>query len=181
MRTRPSVIGAIARKAFDRSSSRHSGRNQAVTHLSANTITMSFTFPGPLAPTHDPAFHNNVAVRSDPFGSAINAARILRRSGVPRRPHIRRVRLVIITDQLNLAAKETALGIDFLFPDLGAEQRLFAVGRRRPGLGQVDPVRRSRTPTMSAASLPFKSSRYFLCQPAVAGTLARSGAPVSAP
>ena len=39
-------------------------------HLSATTITGSFTFPGPLAPTHDPAFHTDVAVRSDPFASA---------------------------------------------------------------------------------------------------------------
>ena len=41
-----------------------------MTHFSATTITRSFTFPVPLAPTYDPAFHNNVAVRSDPFASA---------------------------------------------------------------------------------------------------------------
>ena len=52
--------------------------------------------------------------------------------------HIRGVRLVVITDQVDLAAKEPALGIGFLFPDLGAEQRLLAVGRERSGLGQVE-------------------------------------------
>jgi hypothetical protein len=41
-----------------------------LTHFSATTITRSFTFPGPLAATCDLAFHNNVAVRSDPFASA---------------------------------------------------------------------------------------------------------------
>jgi hypothetical protein len=46
------------------------GRTRPLTQFSATTITRSFTFPEPLAPTYDPAFHNNVAVRSDPFASA---------------------------------------------------------------------------------------------------------------
>ncbi len=41
-----------------------------MTHLSATTISRSFTSAGPPAPTYDPAFHNDVAVRSDPFASA---------------------------------------------------------------------------------------------------------------
>ena len=40
-----------------------------MTHLSATTISRSFTSAGPPAPTYDPAFHNDVAVRSDPFAS----------------------------------------------------------------------------------------------------------------
>src|SRR5271156_165568 len=46
------------------------GRTRPLTDFSARTISRSFTFPGPLAPTHYLAFHNDVAVRSDPFASA---------------------------------------------------------------------------------------------------------------
>ena len=46
------------------------GRTRPLTHFSATTITRSLTFSGPLARTYDPAFHDNVAVRSDPFASA---------------------------------------------------------------------------------------------------------------
>src|SRR3984893_16180427 len=46
------------------------GRTRPLTHFSATTITRSFISAGPPAPTYDPAFHNNVAVRSDPFESA---------------------------------------------------------------------------------------------------------------
>src|SRR5262249_15283994 len=43
----------------------------------------------------------------------------------------RRVGLVVIMDQLDLAAEEAAFGVGFLLPNLGAEQRLLAVGRQR--------------------------------------------------
>src|SRR6202162_5200521 len=46
------------------------GRTRLLTHFSATTITRSFISAGPPASTYDPAFHNNVAVRSDPFASA---------------------------------------------------------------------------------------------------------------
>ena len=36
-------------------------------------------------------------------------------------------------DELDLPAKQAAFGIDFLFPDLAAEQRLLAVGGKRAG------------------------------------------------
>src|SRR5580700_8205439 len=39
-------------------------------HLSATTITGSFTSAGPPAPTYDPAFHTDVAVRTVSFESA---------------------------------------------------------------------------------------------------------------
>ena len=39
-------------------------------HLSAATITGSLTSAGPPAPTYDPAFYTDVAVRTDPFESA---------------------------------------------------------------------------------------------------------------
>ena len=41
--------------------------------------------------------------------------------------------LVVVMDKLDLTAKQTALGVDFFLPDLGAEQRLLAVGRERAG------------------------------------------------
>ena len=47
--------------------------------------------------------------------------------------HIRRVGLVVIMDQLNLTAEQSALGVDFLRPDLRAEQCLLAVHRQRAG------------------------------------------------
>ena len=36
-------------------------------------------------------------------------------------------------DELDLPAEQAALGIDFLCPDLAAEQRLLAVGGKRAG------------------------------------------------
>ena len=44
--------------------------NRPVIDLSTTIITRSFTSAGPSAPTHNPAFDNDVAVRSDPFESA---------------------------------------------------------------------------------------------------------------
>ena len=41
--------------------------------------------------------------------------------------------LVVVIDELDLAAEQAALGVDFLRPDLGAEQRLLAVGGKRAG------------------------------------------------
>jgi hypothetical protein len=45
----------------------------------------------------------------------------------------RRVRLIVVMDELDLAAKKPAFGIDFFCPDLRAEQGLLAVGRQRTG------------------------------------------------
>ncbi len=42
--------------------------------------------------------------------------------------------LVIVIDELHRPAEQAALGIGFLFPDLGAEQRLLAGARERAGL-----------------------------------------------
>ena len=53
--------------------------------------------------------------------------------------HIRRIRLIVVVHQLDFAAKQTAFGVDLLFPDLGAEQRLFAVRRQRTGERQAKP------------------------------------------
>ncbi len=36
-------------------------------------------------------------------------------------------------DELNLPAEQAALGVDFFFPDLAAEQRLLAVHGERAG------------------------------------------------
>ena len=47
--------------------------------------------------------------------------------------HVRRVGLVVVIDELNLAAEQAAFGVDLFLPDLGAEQRLLAVGRQRAG------------------------------------------------
>ncbi len=38
--------------------------------------------------------------------------------------------LVVVVDELDLPPEEPALGVDLLLPDLHAEQRLLAVGRR---------------------------------------------------
>src|SRR5580658_9771149 len=46
------------------------GRTRPLTHFSATTITGSFTSAGPPAPTYDPAFHTDVAVRTVSFESA---------------------------------------------------------------------------------------------------------------
>jgi hypothetical protein len=45
-------------------------RTRPLTHFYATTITRSFISAGPPASTYDPAFHNDVTVRSDPFESA---------------------------------------------------------------------------------------------------------------
>ena len=47
--------------------------------------------------------------------------------------HRRRIGLIVVIDQLHRPAEQAALGVDFLFPDLGAEQRLLAVGGERAG------------------------------------------------
>ena len=47
--------------------------------------------------------------------------------------NVRRIGLVVVIDQFDLAAEQTALGVDFLLPDLRAEQRLLAVRRQRTG------------------------------------------------
>ena len=44
-----------------------------------------------------------------------------------------RVGLVVVIDEFDRTAEQAALGVDFLLPDLGAEQRLFAVGGERTG------------------------------------------------
>ena len=46
------------------------------------------------------------------------------------------IRLIVVVDKLDLAAKEAALGVDLLFPDLGAEQCLLAVRRQWTGQRQ---------------------------------------------
>jgi hypothetical protein len=45
-------------------------KNRMLIHLSAATITGSLTSAGPPAPTYNPAFYTDVAVRTDPFESA---------------------------------------------------------------------------------------------------------------
>ena len=47
--------------------------------------------------------------------------------------HVGRIGLIVVVDELYFAAEESALGVDLLRPDLGAEQRLLAVGRERSG------------------------------------------------
>ena len=51
--------------------------------------------------------------------------------------HRRRIGLVVVIDQLDLASEQSAFGVDFRFPDLGAEQRLLAVRRERAGERQA--------------------------------------------
>src|SRR4029077_15453314 len=41
--------------------------------------------------------------------------------------------LTVVISQWHRPAEQAALGVDFLFPDLGAEQRLLAVGGERAG------------------------------------------------
>jgi hypothetical protein len=45
----------------------------------------------------------------------------------------RRIGLVVVIDELDLTAEQPALGIGFLLPDLGAQQCLLAVRRKRTG------------------------------------------------
>ena len=52
--------------------------------------------------------------------------------------YIRRIGLIIVIDELDLAAKQSALGVDFLLPDLGPQQRLLAVRRQRTGERQAE-------------------------------------------
>jgi hypothetical protein len=47
--------------------------------------------------------------------------------------HRRRLALVVVEDELDRAPEQPALGIDLLFPDLHADQRLLAVRRQRAG------------------------------------------------
>ena len=47
--------------------------------------------------------------------------------------HGRGIALVVVEDELDRTPEQTALGVDFLFPDLHAEQRLLAVGGERAG------------------------------------------------
>ena len=47
--------------------------------------------------------------------------------------HRRRIALVIVVNELDRTPEQAALGVDLLFPDLHAEQRLLAVGGERTG------------------------------------------------
>jgi hypothetical protein len=62
--------------------------------------------------------------------------------------HVRRIALVVIEDELDRPPHHAALGIDVVAPDLQAEQKLLAVGRRAAGEvvaeADADRVRRAR-------------------------------------
>jgi hypothetical protein len=45
----------------------------------------------------------------------------------------RRIGLIVVEDELHRSPEQSALGVDLLFPDLHAEQRLLAVGGERAG------------------------------------------------
>ena len=49
--------------------------------------------------------------------------------------------------QFDLAAEQSALGVDFLFPDFGAEQRLLAVGASGPVCEKPKPILIGSAPT----------------------------------
>src|SRR5581483_5894382 len=46
---------------------------------------------------------------------------------------LRRARLIIVIDELHLAAEQTALGVDVVLPDFHGDKRHLAVRRERPG------------------------------------------------
>ena len=51
--------------------------------------------------------------------------------------NVGRVRLIVVVDELDLAAEEAALSVGFLFPDLGAGQCLLAVRSKWTGHRQA--------------------------------------------
>ena len=51
--------------------------------------------------------------------------------------NVGRIGLVVVIDKLDLAAQQAAFGVDFFLPNLGAKQRLLAIGRKRTGQRQT--------------------------------------------